>query len=92
MQVIIAIIVCIVPLGLIVRSILLIKRSAKISKFMKDILIVILIGVFLISFSVAAHHFLTFGTARENDMSLGVLVMVQSIISSVIFLTQRRLV
>ncbi len=58
---------------------------------MKDILIVILVGVLLISFSVAVHHFMSFGSKKENEMSLGVLIMVQMIISSVIFLTQRRM-
>jgi hypothetical protein len=90
MEIVYAIIIAILPLFLSLRTIFLLRKSPKISDFMKSIITAILCGIVLVSISVSIHHFSTLQEAKSN-MSVGVLTTVQGIMSGVVFLVSRVL-
>ncbi len=88
MELIYAAIVAIIPLFLSIRCILYLRKTTRVSDFMKGIIIAILGGIILVSISVSLHHFMTLEMAKSN-MSVGVLTTVQGIMSGVVFLVWR---
>lgn len=82
----VGILIGLLPLVLIVRTILSIQKSANVSEFMKSLVKFILYGVFLVSLSVTIHHFYNI---KKAQMSLGVLIIVQGMITVVVTLASR---
>ena len=91
MEVVYAVIICLLPLFLSCRCIYLLRKNPKISGFMKSIITAILCGIIIVSISVSIHHFMTDGIDNKANMSLGVLTTVQGIMSGVVFLVTRFL-
>lgn len=91
MEIVYAVIICILPLFLSFRCMYLLRKNPKISGFMKSLITAILSGIIIVSISVSIHHFMTDGISERSNMSMGVLTTVQGIMSGVVFLVTRFL-
>ncbi len=84
MMLLFSVLVTLLPLYLSYR-IIAVMRKMSISDFIRSMVKVVLIGVMIVSISVTLHHFKNMIDGKAN-MSIGVFLMIQGIISGILYL------
>ncbi len=90
-MVIFSVLITIIPLYLSYQIIAGMRNKKEISDFIRSMIRFVLIGVMIVSISVTLHHFKNIIDGKA-DMSVGVFLMIQGIISGILYLFIRIII
>ncbi|WP_435356966.1 hypothetical protein [Emticicia sp. SJ17W-69] len=85
MKLIFEVIICILPIFLALRLIFWVRKHNRVSDFMKTMIPVMISCIIFLSLSVSLHHFSNFSIDQASNWSVGMLPILQIILSGVIY-------